>query len=188
MKKTILFVCFWAMISFTTQAQSDEDLIKATLNNYLDGGTNGDPEQFKSAFVNDAVQRGISSKGTVTGMTVESLSSKIKPGQKMERTTSIVSYSYAGNCATAVTETAYETSKIIDMLNLLKIGNEWKIVTRVYSRIEKTENVVSSMGGKAMPAARASSAKAPATAKATPAKAAAPAAAPKKKPVADDGW
>jgi hypothetical protein len=156
-------------------AQTEEELILIPVNDFLEGGTNGDVARFKNAFVSDAVQKSVGKNG-VSGTSVEALASKIKPGTKMERTTKVVSWSYAGTCATAITETEYPANKIIDVLNLLKIGNDWKIVSRVFSRIEKEEVVISS--------AKAS---APASSKASPAKAAtAPA---KKKPVpVNDGW
>jgi len=161
---------------YSASAQSDEELINQTLNDYLEGGTNGEVDRFKKAFLSDAIQKSVGKTG-VTGMTVESLASKIKPNQKMERSTKIVSWSYAGTAATAITETEYPTSKIIDLLNLLKVNNEWKIVSRVYSRIEKGESVVSSAPlttAKADPKAKGKT-----TAATTPVK---------KKPVADDGW
>jgi hypothetical protein len=161
---------------YSASAQSDEELINQTLNDYLEGGTNGEVERFKKAFFSDAIQKSVGKTG-VTGMTVESLASKIKPNQKMERTTKVVSWSYAGTAATAITETEYPTSKIIDLLNLLKVNNEWKIVSRVYSRIEKGESVVSSAPlsiAKTDPKAKGKT-----TAATTPVK---------KKPVADDGW
>ncbi len=167
---TILFVSI-ASLSF---AQTEEDLVLIPVNDFLEGGTNGDVARFKNAFVSDAVQKSVGKNG-VTGTTVEALASKIKPGTKMERTTKILSWSYAGTCATAITETEYPANKIIDVLNLLKVGNDWKIVSRVFSRIEKEENLISSAKTTA-PAAKASNAKS----------AAAPA---KKKPVpANDGW
>ncbi len=167
-------------VCLSASAQTDEQLIQETLNDYLEGGTNGETERFKSAFLSDAIQKSIGKSG-VTGMTVEALASKIKPGQKMERTTKIVSWSYAGTAATAVTETEYPTSKIIDLLNLLKVNGEWKIVSRVFSRIEKDEEVVSSNPTPAVVAGKpnAKGAKTPPP----PAPAAKP-----KKPAADDGW
>lgn len=167
-------------LSFAIQianAQSDEELITNTLNDYLDGGTNGEVDKFKSAFFNDAIQKSVGKTG-VTGMTVEALASKIKPNQKMERSTKIISWSYAGTAATAITETDYPTSKIIDLLNLLKVNNEWKIVSRVYSRIEKNESVVSSapLTTKVDPKTKG---KTSATTNTAPVK---------KKPASDDGW
>lgn len=164
------------LISLVSLAQSEDPALMKAINDYLDGGTNGNVEQFKSAFVKDAVQRSIGRNGEVIGMTVESLASKLKPGQKMDRQTRIVSWSYAGIAATAVTETIYPTSKIVDYLNLLKIGNDWKIVTRVYSRIESNEEIQASneSGGKTTVSVKAET---KSTAK--PAQ---------KKVVIDDGW
>lgn len=131
-------------------AQDEESNIKTTVLNYLDGGTNGDIEQFKSAFVSSAIQRSIGKNGDIIGMTVEKLSSKIKPGSKMNRETRIVSISYAGIAATAITETIYPKSKIVDMLNLLKTDGEWKIVSRVYSRIGADEEIQGSQNSSPM--------------------------------------
>lgn len=175
MRNLLLITALLLSFSFAN-AQSDEELISQTLNDYLDGGTNGEVDRFRKAFLSDAIQKSIGKTG-VTGMTVESLASKIKPGQKMERTTKVVSWAYAGTAATAITETEYPTSKIIDLLNLLKVNGEWKIVSRVYSRIEKGENVVSSA-----PAALAK-ADPKAKGKTTTTPAAKP-----KKPASDDGW
>lgn len=173
--RNILLILGLTLSLQIANAQSDEELITQTVNNYLEGGTNGEVERFKKAFFSDAIQKSVGKTG-VTGMTVESLSSKIKPNQKMERTTKIVSWSYAGTAATAITETEYPTSKIIDLLNLLKVNNEWKIVSRVYSRIEKEESVTSSspMLSKVDPKTKGKTSAATAPVK--------------KKPVANDGW
>jgi uncharacterized protein (DUF2164 family) len=174
MRNILLFVAMILSLNIAI-AQSDEELITQTVNDYLEGGTNGEVERFKKAFFSDAIQKSVGKTG-VTGMTVDALASKIKPNQKMERTTKIVSWSYAGTAATAVTETEYPTSKIIDLLNLLKVNDEWKIVSRVYSRIEKAENVTSSapLTAKLDPKAKGKT-----TAATTPVK---------KKSVANDGW
>jgi hypothetical protein len=178
--KILKVLALVSLISATNVfAQSDEQAVATTVNNYLEGGTNGEVDRFKSAFFPDAIQKSVGKTG-VTGMSVESLASKIKAGQKMDRSTKIVSWSIAGTAATAITETEYPTSKIIDLLNLLKVNNEWKIVSRVYSRIEKDENVLSSN-----PVVAKVDAKGKAT---TAASTAAKPAAKPKKPVADDGW
>jgi len=173
MKNYVLPVLLLIVSIGSLKAQTDDELIAKTLSDFLDGGTNGEVERFKGAFLKDAVQKAIGNNG-VTGMTVESLASKIKPNQKMERTTRVLSVSYANNAATAITETAYTTNKIIDFLNLLKVGNEWKIISRVYSRVDLNEelntigNVVAK--NKDIPAAKPKVAPKPA------------------KKVSDDGW
>ena len=171
MKLTRLFLPLFLLNFWSAQAQSDEQGIIQAVNDYLEGGTNGNVEQFKSAFVKEAIQRSIGKNGEVIGMSVENLSSKIKPGQVMSRETRIVSWNYAGIAATATTETIYPTSKIIDLLNLLKIDGEWKIVSRVYSRIDSDEEITSSQDSNAPMATNKVSKPAP-----------------KKKVVVDDGW
>lgn len=141
--REVLFVLLLPVLAF---GQEDESAIRSAVEDYLQGGTNGNVEQFKNAFVPSAIQRSIGKDGDVIGMTVEKLSSKIKPGNKMNRETRIESISYAGIAATAITETIYPNSKIVDMLNLLKIDNDWKIVSRVYSRIDADENIQSTAG------------------------------------------
>lgn len=173
MKNYILLVLLAVVSAGSLQAQTDEELITNTLNDFLEGGTNGEVERFKGAFLRDAVQKAVGNNG-VTGMTVESLASKIKPNQKMDRTTRILSVSYANNAATAITETAYASNKIIDFLNLLKVGGEWKIVSRVYSRVDLDEDL-NTIGDNTVVKNQAPAAK--------------PKAAPKPaKKVADDGW
>jgi protease I len=92
----------------------------------------------------------------------------------------IVNYSYAGTAATAVTEEELPTFKFVDFLNLLKINDEWKIVSRVYSRVEKNVTVASSSpsGGGLSTASSVAPAKGNAAAKKPT---------PKPKP-SDDGW
>ena len=173
MKRFFLLAIAFSL-SVSAFAQSDEETITSTVNDFLEGGTNGEVDRFRGAFFKDAVQRAVGNNG-VTGMTVESLASKIKPGQKMDRSTRILSISYANNAATAITETEYATNKIIDMLNLLKVGNDWKIVSRVYSRVGLDESLATLGETKSV-------------SKPTAAKPKATAPAPKKKVVADDGW
>lgn len=176
MKKHFFYTVLFVLSSvFGVYAQADDQLITKTVNDFLEGGTNGEVDRFRNAFTKDAVQRAMGKTGVV-GMTVESLASKIKPGQKMDRSTKIVSISYANDAATAITETEYSTNKIIDLLNLLKVGNDWKIISRVYSRVGLDESV-NTVGE----AASRTPASKPAAAKAKPA--------PKpKKPADDDGW
>lgn len=169
--RIVLLVLLLACVG-RVNAQTDEQLITNTLNDFLEGGTNGEVERFKGAFLRDAVQKAMGNNG-VTGMTVESLASKIKPNQKMDRTTRVLSISYANNAATAITETEYSTNKIIDFLNLLKVGGEWKIVSRVYSRIDLNEGL-NTTGANAV-----ANNQAPAKPKVAPKPA---------KKVSDDGW
>ena len=166
-------------ISISSFAQSEDEAIKETLKNYLDGGAVGDTARLNRAFFTYANLRSLSKEGKVSEMPVKKFIASV-PAGGAKWTSKIVNYSYAGTAATAVTEEELPTFKFVDFLNLLKINGEWKIVSRVYSRVEKNVTVASSnpSGGGFSTASSVAPAKGnAATKKATP----------KPKP-SDDGW
>lgn len=167
-----LLFCLCALTNVVVAQSADEDALKTTLNNYLDGGTQGDTARLNRAFHPNAMQRYVGNDGRLKDMAIRVFISKV-PAGGVKRTTRIVSYNYVGNAATATTESVHETFKFIDFLNLLKFGDEWKIVSRVYSRVELTDELKGTKQGGTT------------TAKATPKKQTNPAAV---KPKADDGW
>ncbi|MFN8355621.1 MAG: nuclear transport factor 2 family protein [Spirosomataceae bacterium] len=157
-------------------AQSEDDAIKATLNNYLDGGTQGDTARLAKAFHPNAIQRYVGTNdGKLKDMPIRIFLSKT-PAGGVKRTTRIVSYNYIGNAATAITESVHADAetpfKFLDFLNMLKFGDEWKIVSRVYTRTDLSTELQGTKTSTAV------------TAKAPPKKTNAAAV----KPKADDGW
>lgn len=134
------------LIPMLTVAQNKEEEIRVVLNDFLEGGTNGEVSRFQNAFLPDAVQKAVGKGGVPTGMSVQSLASKIKPGQVMDRTTKIISITIANDAAVGITETEYANSKVVDILNLVETSNGWKIASRVYSRLEKDQEVAFSGG------------------------------------------
>jgi hypothetical protein len=74
-------------------------------------------------------------------------------------------------------EFKFEDFKYIDLLSLMKINDDWKIVCRVYSRVALDINVASGIGAKTVSGKTTA-----------PAKAAAPVKKAVVKPKADDGW
>jgi hypothetical protein len=98
------------------------------------------------------------------------------PAGGAKATGNLINYSYAGTSAVATVEFKFDDFKYIDLLSLMKINDDWKIVCRVFSRVGLDVSVASGVGAKAS------------TSKTTsPSKAVAPVkkAAVKK---ADDGW
>jgi hypothetical protein len=85
------------------------------------------------------------------------------PAGGAKATGSLVNYSYAGTSAVATVEFKFDDFKYIDLLSLMKINEEWKIVCRVYSRVGLDVSVASSQGTKsgATKAAPAPAAKKP---------------------------
>jgi hypothetical protein len=179
--KTYLAIIALLCFSVSTYAQSDDEGIKAALNDYLDGGSAGDTARLNRAFFPYANLRNLSKEGKVSEQPVKKFIASV-PAGGAKWVSKIVSYSYAGTAATAVTEEELPNFKFVDFLNLLKINGEWKIVSRVYSRVDKTIAVASSNPGGGFSTASS----------VAPAKGGTPAAASKKpapKPKAsDDGW
>ena len=133
-------------VSANTFAQSEDEAIKETLNNYLEGGSVGDTARLNRAFFSFANLRNLGKDGKVSEMPVKKFIASV-PAGGAKWVSKIVNYSYAGTAATAVTEEELPTFKFVDFLNLLKINGEWKIVSRVYSRVDKTVAVASSSSG-----------------------------------------
>ena len=147
MKKTVLLLACTLGLGFSTMAQSEDSGIKETLNNYLEGGTNGDTARLRRAFHPGALQRYVSKDNRLLDTPVAKFLAGAKVGQKMERTTKIVSFSYVNTVATAVVESEYDGFKYVDLLNLLKFGGDWKIVSRVFTRADNGQQILGSSGG-----------------------------------------
>ena len=161
MKTTTLFLLLTGLMGMTrvAQAQTDEALVKETLLNYLEGGTNQDTARLNRAFFGGVLQMNINREGRPVATTKRDFMGKVRLGQKLDRTTRIVSYSIINNAATATVESEYADFKYVDYLNLLKIGNDWRIVSRVFTRAEKDELPVSFGTGKAPVAQKKSTAR-----------------------------
>ena len=113
MKKIILMTITWTCFSIASLAQTDDDSIKSIINTYFDGFTKGDSASLNKAFYTGALLRNLN-----------------------KATGKLISYSYAGTSGVATIELQFADFKYIDLLSLLKINDQWKIVCRVYSRVE----------------------------------------------------
>ena len=98
------------------------------------------------------------------------------PAGGAKATGALLNYSYAGSSAVATVEFKFDDFKYIDLLSLMKINDEWKIVCRVFSRVALDVNLTTGQGAKT------------GAMKSTPTKAAAPVKKAVAKPKADDGW
>lgn len=175
MKCNQLLLAFILLLGFSVKvsAQSDDDAIKQALMNYLDGGAVGDSAKLNRAFHPAANLRSLSN-GRITEIPVKRFIASVPAGGAKWKS-NIVSYSYAGTAGTAVTEEEFDTFKYVDFLNLLKINGEWKIVSRVFSKVDKG-TLVAANGVSSTPVS---------TAKAGTPTSKKPAAKPKP---SDDGW
>lgn len=135
--KKIFFMVYLATLSivvFAQKAQSDKELITATLNNYIEGRNNGDTTRLSSAFHQKADLR---SRDLKTGKMMiwpsTDYVSNFTPGKKINCTGKIIYIDIAGSAAQAKVELYYPDGTYADYMNLLKILDTWIIASKVYS-------------------------------------------------------
>jgi hypothetical protein len=172
MKKFITLSIGLLFMSVLAFGQSTDEAIKATVNNYFEGLTTGDTAKLGKAFHSSAILRTVNANtGKIQDFPIKTFISKT-PAGGVKATTKLISYSYAGISGLAAAELQFADFKYIDLLSLLQVNGEWKIVTRVFSRVELDVNLKASASTTPKVAAPAAAKKSPANIK------------PKK----DDGW
>ena len=129
--KNFLMLFLLLTITATVAQESDRNLIEQTVNYYLEGGTNNDFETLKRAFHKTASMKYINN-GYQEVNAINFFKKVMKPGPKQNRKTSIASIDISGHAASARLEIEYATFTFIDYMNLLKIDDEWKIVSKVF--------------------------------------------------------
>jgi Putative lumazine-binding len=138
-KFTTVFCAFLLCVTWlTSSAQiSDEDGVKQTLMNYLDGGTFGDTVKLNASFHVSATMKYIDNKtGEFRDVPIRDFLSRAKAnaGKTSNRKTKIVYTTISGTAAQARLEIDGGTYKFHDYMNLLKINGEWKIVSKIFWR------------------------------------------------------
>ncbi|MEX0287632.1 MAG: nuclear transport factor 2 family protein [Flavobacteriaceae bacterium] len=136
--KSISLTCF-LIISFFGFAQ-EEQKIKATLENYLNGTSYNVPDQISSAFYPEA-DLFLSKKGQdIFIMSVQEYSDLFKKREKgvfNGRTGRVLAIDISNTIAMAKAEIQIEKAKLrfIDIFLLKKIEKEWKIISKAATEI-----------------------------------------------------
>lgn len=122
------------------KTKSDKDAVKATLMNYFEGGNNGESERVVAAFHPDATMQYIDLKtGEHKIVPIADFLARVKQndGKKIERTCKIVNMDISETAAHAKLEIDGGSYVFHDYMNLLKINGEWKIVNKIFHRVDK---------------------------------------------------
>ena len=134
MKKIILLsaVCLFTVFAFS---QNDEAGARECLENYM----SGDGARLEKAFHRSATMKYVDYKsGEFKDMPIADYISRVKSNTtKTERKIEIVSLNVEGTAAQAKIKIETDTVVMYDYMNLLKINNEWKIVSKIFSRQDK---------------------------------------------------
>jgi len=172
-----LIIALFCLTSTLAFAQTEDEGIKSTISDYTVGFTKGDTASLGRAFASNALLRNLNtSTGKISDTPLRKFVSGM-PAGGAKATGNLINYSYAGTSAVATVEFKFDDFKYIDLLSLMKINDDWKIVCRVFSRVALDVNVASGVGAKGV-----------ASKSATPAPAAKKPNAAAVKPKKDDGW
>ena len=142
MKKiTLLFVMLFAF-QFS-QAQSENQLIEKTLQNYIDGSSYNKLSLLESAFTNDATLYLTGRDGFKRYSPKEyaGFFKNRKTGEFNGRYGKVLAIEIVKDIATAKVEITIPARKMvyIDLFLLKKFGKEWKIISKTATRIDENK-------------------------------------------------
>ncbi len=142
----IFFVMILAIgitTSLAAQKKSkDKEAVEKALLNYLEGGTNGESARVVAAFHPSASMKYVDNKtGEFKDVPIADFLERVKQndGKKLDRTHKIVHLDIYGTAAHAKLEIDGGTYIFHDYMNLLKIDGEWKVVSKIFYREDKSD-------------------------------------------------
>ncbi|MCM1322663.1 MAG: nuclear transport factor 2 family protein [Acetobacter sp.] len=111
----------------------DYEAVKQALNNYLEAGRKGDSKILRSSAYKDAIMYS-AADGKVEGGSINALFEYIDGNPAApDIEADITSVDIAGNIAYAKVESNnWHGARYTDMFLLVKEGNDWKILTKVF--------------------------------------------------------
>ncbi len=118
------------------QAQSEMELIRATLMDYIEGTADGDADRIRRAFHKD-LNLYVVEGDTLRERSGQQYISYFEDGKKRNRIGNIVSIDHENDAAMAKIRVDMPGSKRLytDYLLLLKIAGEWKIIHKSYTYV-----------------------------------------------------
>jgi len=134
MKKILPALFLFIAVSVSAQT-SDEEGVRACLENYM----SGDGARVEAAFHPSATMKYIDGTGAFKDVPIADYIARVKANTtKTERKIEIASLNVEGNAAQAKIKIESGNAILFDYMNLLKINNEWKIVSKIFSRTSKS--------------------------------------------------
>lgn len=136
MKKFLILTLFVALTPvFGSARQSEEQAVRAAVNQYFRGHATGLADEMRKAFLPSAHIEG-NRDGKFVSWTAEEYSSRFtgKPAaDEASRKRTIDSVDVAGTAAMAKATLVHGATTFTDYFVLLKVNGEWKIANKVYS-------------------------------------------------------
>ncbi|MFY9622445.1 MAG: nuclear transport factor 2 family protein [Pyrinomonadaceae bacterium] len=125
-----------ALVAGTSRASQSESeaAARVPLENYIQGHATGNGDFMRKAFHTDAKVMAFRD-GKLTNLTAEEFASRFngKPApDEAQRKRRIESVEITGNAGVGKIVLDYPTVTFTDYMSLLKVGDEWKIVNKVF--------------------------------------------------------
>jgi Putative lumazine-binding len=140
MKLTNIRIYTLAMVSLLLSIagiaqKTDEELVKACLENYM----SGDGDRMEKAFHPSATMKYIDAQSNeFKDVPITDFIARVKSNTtKQDRKIEIVALNIEGNAANGKIKIETEKAILYDYMNMLKINGEWKIVSKIFSRVTK---------------------------------------------------
>lgn len=139
MKKIIVLLCILSAAFISQKAHSQTTTDEAAVRTCLEDYMSGDGNRMEKAFHPSATMKYIDVQtGEFKDVPIAEFIARVKANtSKSERKIEIVAVNIEGQAANG--KIRIETDKVImyDYMNMLKINGEWKIVSKIFSRINK---------------------------------------------------
>ncbi len=140
MKRTNLRIYTLAMVSLllsiaSIAQQTDEEAVRACLENYM----SGEGDRMEKAFHPSATMKYIDAQSNeFKDVPIADFIARVKGNTtKQDRKIEIVVLNIEGNAANGKIKIETEKAILYDYMNMLKINGEWKIVSKIFSRVNK---------------------------------------------------
>ncbi|SMG36212.1 Putative lumazine-binding [Marivirga sericea] len=133
--KIILFAIL-TLGALNLNAQTEIELIQETLNDYIEGTANGEPERLRDAF-HENFKLYFVSQDSLKIWSGKHDISNVTPGKKSNRIGTIISIDYENNAASAKIQVDMPDKRRIysDYLLLLKYEGRWKIIQKSFTYV-----------------------------------------------------
>ena len=138
MRSIILSLILTTIIMTQTQAQNlNINSVENTINLYFDGMINHNSESIKKAFIPSASMKWIEKGEYMEVNATEALTQYLDANKPTKSIARITSMNIQGDVANVGLEIEYETFTFVDQMHLLKIKDQWLIVSKSYTTIPK---------------------------------------------------
>ncbi len=132
----LFIILFSATFSLNAQSEKSEiELINATLIDYIEGSTNGQPDRLKKAFHPDLNLYYVK-EGDLKTWSGTDYIADTKEGQPTGESGKIISIDYENDIAVAKVQITHPKAKspYVDYFMLLKIQGHWTIMHKMFTK------------------------------------------------------